>query len=92
MEGTMSQHLHVELDIPTLLADQVGLSEHNANREIRRMLALFLYERQRISLGKACELGDMSYWEFADLNQNLQIKQVISTTELEADLTRLRRD
>jgi len=65
--------LHVEFDLPTSLMSQAGLDTEKPTEEIRRMLALFLYEHRRLSLGKACELGNMSYWDFADLNARLGI-------------------
>lgn len=81
--------LHIEFDIPATVAAQAGLSPENANREARRILALFLYEHRRISLGKACELAGLSQWEFFELNQELNIEQPISEAELKADLSRL---
>lgn len=81
--------LHIEFELPALLANQVGLNEGNLNQQVRRMLALFLFEHKRISLGKACEIGNMSYWEFADLNRQLGIPFHYSQDDLAEDLTRL---
>lgn len=53
------------------------------------MLALFLYEHKRISIGKACELGGMNYWEFAERNRELGINIPYSDKDLQADLGRL---
>ncbi|GEM_PF-2685639 len=54
--------LHIEFDLPSLLATQAGFNSENATAEVRRMLALFLYEHQRLSLGKALEMAEISYW------------------------------
>lgn len=81
--------VHIEFELPALLASQVGLNERNLNQQVRRTLALFLFEHKRISLGKACEIGDMSYWEFADLNRQLGISFHYSHDDLAEDLTRL---
>ena len=53
------------------------------------MLALFLYEHQRLSLGKALEMAEISYWEFAELNRQLEIPVRYSQQDLEEDLNRL---
>ena len=60
------KYLHIEFELPALLANQAGLKEADVSQQVRRMLALFLYEHKHLSLGKACEIGKMSYWEFAD--------------------------
>lgn len=81
--------VHVEFDIPTLLASQAGLNIQNISQEVRLMFALFLYEHRRISLGKACELGGINQWEFADLNRQLGIPVQYSNQDLSEDLGKL---
>ena len=83
------KNVHVEFELPSLLAQQAGLSGEDASQQVRRLLALFLYQHKRLSLGKACELGSMSYWEFADLNRQLGIAFHYSQDDLAEDLTRL---
>jgi predicted HTH domain antitoxin len=83
------KNLRVEFEFPAALATQVGLNAANASQEIRQMLALFLYEHKRISLGKACELAGISYWEFTDLNRQWGIPIHYSRDELNEDLVRL---
>ncbi len=83
------KQLHVEFDLPELLAAQAGLDVDNLSLQARRLLALFLFEHGRLSLGKACEIGGMSYWEFADLNRQLGIPFRYSKTDLQDDLVRL---
>ncbi|MCX7111894.1 MAG: UPF0175 family protein [Proteobacteria bacterium] len=81
--------LHIEFDLPSLLATQAGFNSENATSEVRRMLALFLYEHKRLSLGKALEIAEMSYWEFAELNRQLWIPIRYSQQDLEEDMNRL---
>ena len=88
MTGNM-QTLHIELDMPLPVAAELGLNTTNAGQEIRRMLALFLYEHGRISLGKACELGGFSQWEFTEMNRELNIPMRYTAQDLHADLERL---
>ena len=81
--------LHIEFELPSLLATQAGFNSENATAEVRRMLALFLYEHQRLSLGKALEMAEISYWEFAELNRQLGISIRYSQQDMEEDLDRL---
>ena len=81
--------LHVEFDLPTTVILQSGLDRQHLSHEVKRILALFLYEHQQISLGKACELGGLSYWEFAEANQRLGIVQPYSADDLADDTARL---
>ena len=83
------ENVHIEFEIPTFLASQAGLDVDNISQDVRRMLALFLYEHQRISLGKACEMGGMSQWEFADQNQKLGIPIHYTQDDLNEDLEKL---
>ena len=81
--------IQVEFELPALLVSQAGLDVDNASRDARLMLALFLYEHRRVSLGKACELGGISYWEFADMNRRLGIPLPYSAQDLAEDMERL---
>ncbi len=83
------QTLHIELDMPLPMATELGLHTSNAEQKIRRILALFLYEHGRISLGKACELSGLTQWEFAEINQTLNIPMHYTPQELQQDLARL---
>lgn len=83
------KNLHVEFDIPATLASQVGLNSQNISKEIRSMLALFLYEHKQISLGKACEIGGINQWEFVELNRQLGIEIDYTQDDLLEDMERL---
>jgi len=82
-------NLHIEFDLPSHIAIQAGLDAERPTEDIRRILALFLYQHRRLSLGKACELGNMSYWEFAELNARLGISAHYREEDWAADLERL---
>lgn len=83
------KNVHIEFDLPIILASQIGIRPENACREIRRMIALFIYEHRYVSLGKACEIGGMSQWEFAEMNRQLGIPIGYSEEDLKEDLERL---
>jgi len=86
--GTMNT-LPIQFEFPRFLATQLSLTPNNASYELRRLVAWFLYEHEQISLGKACELGNLSYWEFAELNRQWQIPIHYTTEDLAADMERL---
>lgn len=88
MNSTMKQ-VHVEFELPSLLASQAGLDLNNISQHVRLLVALFLYEHQRISLGKACELGGISQWEFAELNRQFAIPVHYSPEDLTEDMEKL---
>ena len=87
--NTAMQQVHIEFELPALLASQAGLNLRNVSRDVKLMMALFLYEHQRISLEKACELGGISQWEFADMNCQLNIPFTYSARDLTEDMERL---
>ena len=81
--------MHIEFNIPAPLGALAGLKPESASEQTRRMLALFLYEHGRISLGKACELGGFNQWEFAEMNRELAIPLTMREEDLKEDLARL---
>ncbi len=83
------QNLRVEFEIPSLIASHAGLDTRNISQEVKRIFALFLYEHGRISLGKTCEIANISQWEFADMNRQLGISLPYSTDDLKEDMERL---
>jgi len=82
--------LHIEFDMPSPVAAELGLTGANAAGEVGRMIALSLYEHGRISLGKACKLGGFTQWDFADMNRSLEIPLRYGIQDLADDLARLR--
>jgi len=83
------ENIHIEFDFPMILANQIGLKPDNANQKMRRILALFLYQTGQISLGKVCEIGQLSKWEFYEQNQKWGIVLNYSEEDLKNDMERL---
>jgi len=81
--------LHVEFDIPISIVRQANLKESLLSEKIKEITALFLYEQEKISLGKACELANISQWDFFELNKIYNIKNSYSDNDLQDDLKRL---
>ncbi len=58
----------------------------DANKELREKLAVELYKEEKVSLGKASEIADISYEEMKELliKNNVQIRRgPVSLEELE---------
>jgi predicted HTH domain antitoxin len=81
--------LNVKFELPTMVASQVGLNFDEINKEVKKMVALFLYEHKRISLSKVCEIGGFSQWEFFDLNQQLGIPMPYNQQDFTEDMEKL---
>ncbi|MCX9083261.1 MAG: UPF0175 family protein [Candidatus Methanoperedens sp.] len=46
----------------------------DANKELKEKLAVELYKEKKVSLGKACEVADISYEEMKELLHKNKIK------------------
>ncbi len=86
LEASPLNQMHVEFNIPAPLGVQAGLTPENACEKTSRILALFLYEHGRISLGKACELGGFNQWEFAEMNREPAIPLTMREEDLKEDM------
>jgi len=74
------------LEIPQDVLDSARLTAAEARLE----LAVHLYERGRLSIGKAHELAGLSLWEFRQLLGFRQIPPHFAVEDLEQDLETLR--
>jgi len=53
-------------------------------------MAVYLYAQERLSIGKARELADMSLWEFRQLLASRRIPPHYDVEELDEDIATLR--
>ncbi|MGE0084688.1 MAG: UPF0175 family protein [Desulfococcaceae bacterium] len=81
--------LTVNFELPTLLAFQAGLNPENISQEVKRIVAMFLYEHKHISLSKACEISGISLWEFFEINRDLGIPIHYTRDDLKKDMEKL---
>jgi len=81
--------LTVKFELPIIVASQIGLNFENISKEVKQILALFLYEHKHISLDKACEIGNLSQWEFFEMNRQLSIPIHYTQNELKNDMEKL---
>lgn len=65
--------VRVELDLPKSVLIAARIKEKEASKELKKIIALYLFENGVLSIGKACELAGISRWEFFELNQKAQI-------------------
>ncbi len=81
--------IRINFELPATVVSQAGLNPSTLSDEVKKMVAVFLYEHKRISLSKACEVGCMSQWEFFEMNKQLGISLNYSKSDFNADLEKL---
>jgi predicted HTH domain antitoxin len=88
--STLMNTLNVHFDLPKIVALQAGLNADSISHDVKQMFTIFLYEHQRISLSKACELAGMSQWDFFEMNRHLSIPIQYTQNDLALDMEKLR--
>lgn len=83
--------MQIQFEIPPEAAHSAGLDSVSPSRTAQGMLALFLYEHGKLSLGKACEWGQMSQWEFMDQARVMGVLIDAKHDDLNGDMDALRR-
>lgn len=74
------------IDIPEEIVDAARLPRAEIEQEFRTELALALYQRGILSLGKSRLLAQMTRWEFDELLGRRQIVRHYTQTDLEDDI------
>ncbi len=74
------------LTIPPEILNAVRLPPREMEREFRRELALALYQRGALGIGKARQLADMTRWDFEALLGERDIVRQYTANDLEEDL------
>jgi predicted HTH domain antitoxin len=75
------------LEVPFEVLVAVRLPPAEAEREFRLELALALYRRGALPLGKARLLARMTRWEFEDALGQREIPRHYTETDLEEDIS-----
>jgi predicted HTH domain antitoxin len=78
--------MKLTLDVPTEVLEAVKLPPAEVEKEFRKELALALYERGVLSLGKARILAQMTRWEFEELLGQRRIPRHYMEADLEEDI------
>ena len=76
----------VQLEIPEEVVRALKLPPREVQQELRKELALALYERGVLSLGKARELAGMTRWQFHELLGQRRIARHYTEEDLAEDL------
>ena len=76
----------MKLEIPSTVVRATRLPPQELQREFRKELALALYERGVLSLGKARLLAEMTRWEFEELRGERKIERHYTDADLEEDI------
>lgn len=77
--------MNVRLEMPESIAHSIRLPQPEIEKLLRRELAIALYGRGILSLGKASELAGISRYLFADLIGDRDIPRHCSEHELAQD-------
>lgn len=74
------------LEVPQEIVDAVRLPPAEVQGELLKELALALYRRGALSLGKARALAQMNRWQFEQLLGERKIPRHYTEADLEDDL------
>lgn len=74
------------LEVPREVVEAVKLPPAEVEKEFRKELALALYQRGVLSLGKARALAQMTRWEFEELLGQRGIVRHYTRADLEEDI------
>ncbi|MEW6102858.1 MAG: UPF0175 family protein [bacterium] len=73
------------VEIPEEVSVGIRIPKEELPSQIKKIVALELYRRKAISLGKACQLAEISKWEFFELNEKMQIPLYYDQEDWERD-------
>jgi len=74
------------LEVPDDVLAALRLPPGEVAPELRKELALALYQRQALGFGKARELARLAAWEFAELLARRGIPRQYGEADLDTDL------
>ena len=74
------------LEVPAEVVDAVKLPPREVAGELLKELALALYQRGALSLGKARTLAQMTRWDFEELLGQRGIARHYTRADLEEDI------
>jgi predicted HTH domain antitoxin len=74
------------LKIPGEVVETLRFPPDEMEGELRKELALALYQRGVLSSGKACVLLGITRWEFEDILRQRQIRRHYNEKNLEEDI------
>ena len=85
-EGIRVVEMELTLKIPKDVIDSLRLPPDEVEKELKKELALALYQRGILSSGKACKLAGLTRWEFEELLGRRKIRRHYTERDLEEDI------
>jgi len=82
----MRLDMKIVLELPEEVIKTLNIPKNELSSELRIQLALYLYEKGKLSFGKARELAGLSVWEFMDRLKENQIPLKYDIIDFEEDL------
>jgi len=83
---------NITLEIPSEVFESLKFPPEERKEAVRRELAISLYQRGALSLGKARQLADMGRWEFHKLLGEREIPRHYTEENVKEDLEYARDD
>lgn len=74
------------LELPPDVLDAMKLPPAEVEAELRKELAVALYRRGALGIGKARVLAQMTRWEFEDLLKDREVPRHYSESDLDDDI------
>ena len=82
----------VHIDLPDDLLNLLNESEQEFGIRVKRSLAMHLYTREIVSIGKAAQIAEMSRHAFENMLAEHRIPiSLLGVSEVEADVRKLKR-
>ena len=82
----MRLDMKITLELPEEVIKTLNILKNELSSELRIQLARYLYEKGKLSFGKARELAGLSVWEFMDRLKENQIPLKYDIIDFEEDL------
>ena len=79
----------ISIEVPEGLLQAIKLPPEEVPVRLKRELAIRLYAKGLLSFGKACQLAEMTRWDFHDLLGEEGVLRRYDVEELEEDLQTL---
>ncbi len=75
----------VKIELPKELLQAANVPSRNAAREVKKIMVMYLFARNSISLAKAAEWLGISQWEFLELNREWGLPMHYGLEEYQED-------
>ena len=83
--------MKVIMEIPDNVLNMLDIPKDKLSSELKIQIALFLYEKGKLSFGKARELAGLSVWDFMEKLSENKISLKYDVENFEKDLEIIRK-